>query len=164
MVLQLFCRLRRVSKCQAQSHGTNWKRLWRRISPNSFYIEGKSEVPQKLRVCSWSEEEMCLESGSLNFRSPHFQSLDSQSLSLKKCPHVEIWSLIIDLPEVSFFPISQAWDYQVFFSIWAFILQYAFKTVLLPRDICKWLGTRSLGYQWPHLLFCGLYRSYQFWP
>lgn len=56
-------------------------------------MEGKSEVPQKLRVHNWLEEEMCLEAGSLNFRSPHFQSLDSQSLSLKKCPHVEIWSL-----------------------------------------------------------------------
>lgn len=40
---------------------------------------------------------MCLESGSLNFRSPHFQSLDNQSLSIKKCPHAEIWS------EMSFF-------------------------------------------------------------
>lgn len=92
-------------------------------------------------------------------RSPE-PSLDSQSLSLKKCPHVEIQSLTVDLPEISFLHISRAWDYQVFFffffSIWALILHYAFKTAMLPRNIYKWLGTGSLGCQRPHLLFCSL--------
>ena len=65
---------------------------------------------------------MGLESGPADSRSSHFPYPNGQALSLKRCPDVEMCSVTIDLLEVSFFHISQVWNYQVF---GAFIIQYA---------------------------------------
>lgn len=65
---------------------------------------------------------MGLESGPADSRSSQFPYPNGQALSLKRCPDVEMCSVTIDLLEVSFFHISQVWNYQVF---GAFIIQYA---------------------------------------
>lgn len=65
---------------------------------------------------------MGLESGPADSRSSHFPYPNGQALSLKRRPDVEMCSVTIDLLEVSFFHISQVWNYQVF---GAFIIQYA---------------------------------------
>ena len=45
---------------------------------------------------------MGLESGPADSRSPYFPSPNSQALSLKKCPDVEIWSVTDYWPSRSF--------------------------------------------------------------
>lgn len=65
---------------------------------------------------------MGLESGPADSRSSYFPYPNGQALSLKRCPDAEMYSVTIDLLEVSFFHISQVWNYQAF---GAFIIQYA---------------------------------------
>lgn len=117
------------------------------------------------RVLRWLEDKQVQNLGLLipghhTFHLQRAKPSPSRNAQMQKFHQ----ALTIGLPEISFLHISQTWDYQVFFLVWTFILQCAFKTVMLPRTIYKWLGTRSLGYQRPHLLpftFIGFSSGYK---
>lgn len=83
------------------------------------------------RVLRWLEDKQVQNLGLLipghhTFHLQRAKPSPSRNAQMQKFHQ----ALTIGLPEISFLHISQTWDYQVFFLVWTFILQCAFKTVM----------------------------------